>query len=236
MDVDEYSAQQQVALADGVEISYRVAGPTGGPVMVLLHGLGEGAASWDPVTPALAAGHRVYALDLRGHGASSWPGRYTFEAMRDDVAALIDALGRGAVVVVGHSMGGVVAYLLTLDRPDLITALVVEDAPLPFPRTRALPQRPDGDLPFDWDVVVAVNEQVDDPTMRWWPRLGEIGAPMLLIAGGPASTIPQHLLAQVAAAVPNCTLVTIKAGHHVHESEPAAFTEAVIDWLERAAP
>ena len=233
--MEQRSAQQRVAVADDVEIAYEVTGPANGPAVVLLHGLGEGAASWDPVTPALAAGHRVHALDLRGHGASSWPRRYSFEAMRDDVAALIDALGLGEVVVVGHSMGGVVAYLLTLERPDLVAALVVEDVPPPFPRTRALPQRPSGELAFDWDVVVAVNEQVDDPTRRWWPRLGEIGSPMLLIAGGAASTIPQHLLTEVAAAVPECTLVTIEAGHHVHEEAPDAFIDAVLGWLDQAA-
>lgn len=128
-----------------------------------------------------------------------------------------------------------VAYLIALERPDLVARLIVEDAPPPFPRTRALPRRPDGDLPFDWDVVVAVNDQVDDPTRRWWPRLGEITAPMLLVAGGPASTIPQHLLAEVAAAVPDCTLVTIEVGHDVHEAAPYAFTKAVTGWLERAA-
>ena len=233
--MEQRSAQQRVAVADDVEIAYEVTGPAAGPAVVLLHGLGEGAASWDPVVPALAARHRVHALDLRGHGASSWPRRYSFEAMRDDVATLIDALGLGEVILVGHSMGGVVAYLLALGRPDLVAALVVEDVPPPFPRTRALPQRPSGELAFDWDVVVAVNEQVDDPTRRWWPRLGEIGSPMLLIAGGAASTIPQHLLAQVAAAVPNCTLVTIEVGHDVHEEAPDAFVDAVLGWLDQAA-
>ncbi len=230
--MDQQSVEQRVRLSGGVEVAYRVSGPAGAPAMVLLHGLGEGAGSWNPVMPPLAAGHRVHALDLRGHGASSRPGHYSFEAMRDDVAGLLDALGLEQVVVVGHSLGGIVAYLLTLARPDLVGRLVIEDAPPPFPRARAMPERPDEVPAFDWDAVAAVHEQVNDPSRRWWPHLVEITAPLLLIAGGPTSTIPQHLLVEVAAAVPEATVVTIDAGHHVHESAPGAFTDAVLDWLD----
>ncbi len=129
--------------------------------------LGEQAGSWDAVTARFAARFRVVALDLRGHGASTWPGAYLFPLMRDDVLGVLDALNLHDLVLVGHSMGGTVAYLVAQAQPDRIARLVVEDAPPPFPRDRPVPARPTGELPFDWAVVPAVVEEVNDPSLRW---------------------------------------------------------------------
>jgi pimeloyl-ACP methyl ester carboxylesterase len=118
-------------------------------------------------------------------------------------------------------------------RPDLVARLVVEDAPMPFPRATAVRERPAGDLPFDWPVVPAVAAQTDDPERRWWPLLEQVRAPTLLIGGGPTSSIPGEELGAVARLVPDCTLVTIPAGHHVHATEPEAFCRAVLGWLDR---
>ncbi len=217
---------QEVRLLDGVVISCQVSGEPGAPVMVLLHALGEQASSWDNV----AARFRVVALELRGHGASSWPGVCSFKLMRDDVFGVLDALELHNVVLLGHSMGGTGAYLVAHAQPSRVTRLVVEDAPPPFPRTgRARP--PAGEFPFDWTVVSAIITEVNDPTLRWWKHLPGITAPTLLIGGGPTSHIPQDLLVAVADAAPDCTLVTIAAGHDVHEGEPDMFASTVLDWL-----
>jgi len=199
--------------------------------MVMLHALGEHAASWDTVAPRFATRFRVVALDLRGHGASDWPGTYSFELMRDDVIGVLDDLDLHELVLVGHSMGGTVAYLVAQAQPSRITRLVVEDAPPPFARTRPVPPRPAGELSFDWAVVPAIIEEVNDPSQRWWTQLPDITAPTLLIGGGSTSHIPQEKLVDVARVVPWCTLITIPAGHDIHESEPDAFSEVVLDWL-----
>lgn len=120
---------RDVVLADGLVIRCLLSGDPAAPVLVLLHGLGEGSASWDEVAPRFAERFRVVALDLRGHGASGWRTTYSSELMRDDVVGVLDALGLGRVVLVGHSMGGVIAHLVTQARPDRVAALVVEDAP-----------------------------------------------------------------------------------------------------------
>lgn len=199
--------------------------------MVLLHGLGEQAGSWDGVAPLFASIFRVVALDLRGHGASDWPATYSFELMRDDVIGVLDDLELRDIILIGHSMGGTVAYLLAQAQPSRIARLIVEDVPPPFPRTRDVPERPCGALPFDWAAVPAIVEQVNDPTLRWWKHLPDITAPTLLIGGGPSSHIPQDKLVEVSRLVPDCTLVTIPAGHNVHESQPEAFADAVLTWL-----
>jgi pimeloyl-ACP methyl ester carboxylesterase len=223
---------REVRLADGLVISCQVSGSCGAPAMVLLHALGEQAATWDEVAARFARRFRVVALDLRGHGASGWPGKYSFELMRDDVIGVLDDRGLRDIVLVGHSMGGTVAYLLAQAQPSRIARLVVEDVPPPYPRTRPIPARPEGALPFDWAVVPAIVEEVNDPSLRWWKRLPEITAPTLLIGGGPTSHIPQDKLVAVAGAIPECTLITIPAGHNVHESEPDAFSEVVLNWLD----
>ena len=170
-------------------------------------------------------------MDLRGHGASDHAGPYSHEVMRDDVIGVLDAVGWSDVVLVGHSLGGAVAYLVAMQQPERIARLVIEDVVPPFPFERPIRDRPDGPLPFDWDVLPAIFTEANDPTRRWWPRLADIAAPTLLIGGGPESYLPAEELAEVARLIPDSTLVTIPAGHHVHVNEPEAFTDALLGWL-----
>lgn len=221
----------EVRVTGGVRIALRTWGAPDAPPIVLLHALGDDASSWDEVAPRFAEWHHVVAVDLRGHGASDRPGQYAFEQMRDDVLDVLDRLGLRDVVLVGHSLGGVVAYLVAYARPDLLARLVVEDAPPPYPRDRPVPERPEGDLPFDWAVVPAVLAQVDDPSRRWWGPLPQLATPTLVIGGGPGSTIPQHLLAEVVRALPDGRLVTLPVGHEVHAAVPEAYVQVVMGWL-----
>ena len=94
---------RQVALADGIVVKCQLSGDPGTPAMVLLHALGERAASWDQVAAQFATRFRVVALDLRGHGASTWPGTYSVPRMRDDVLGVLDALDLHDLVLIGHS-------------------------------------------------------------------------------------------------------------------------------------
>jgi len=199
--------------------------------VVLLHALGERGANWAPVTARFAECFCIFALDLRGHGDSDWPGTYSFQLMCDDVLGVLDQLGLGKVTLAGHSMGGVVAYLAAMKRPDRVERLIVEDVPPPFPRDHAIPERPAGSLEFDWAVVSAIIGQVNEGDSAAWDGLAAITAPTLLIGGGPESHIPQDKLAAVAARIPRCDLVTIAAGHHVHETRPSEFADAVLGWL-----
>lgn len=199
--------------------------------MMLLHALGERAANWAPVTPQLAEYFHVFALDFRGHGGSDWPGTYSFQLMCDDVVGALDQLGLAKVTLVGHSMGGTVAYLVAMQHPDRVERLIVEDVPPPFPRERAIPDRPAESLDFDWAVVPVIIGQVNQGDPAAWDGLGTITAPTLLIGGGPQSHIPQDKLAAVAARIPRCDLVTIPAGHLVHEARPSQFADVVLGWL-----
>jgi 3-oxoadipate enol-lactonase len=216
---------------DGVRLACHVRGAADAPTLVLLHGLGAQANTWDTVGAEFARSFRVLAIDLRGHGDSDRPGVYSFELMRDDVLGVLDQLGLDRVSLLGHSMGGTVAYLIAQKEPGRISRLILEDTPPPFPMERIAGERPDGPLPFDWAVVPAIYAQLNDPDPAWWDRLTEITAPTLVIAGGPASHIPQDKLEEAAARLPRGTLQVIPAGHEVHATRPAEFTAAVLRFL-----
>ncbi|MFJ3820855.1 alpha/beta fold hydrolase [Streptomyces nodosus] len=216
----------------GIRLAYRLWGPPDAPPLVLLHALGESATDWEVVVPALARSRRVYALDLRGHGRSDWPGEYSLELMQTDVLRFLDALGLGPVDLVGHSMGGIVAYLLAENCPQRVSRLVLEDVSTPRPRERTTPTRPDGTLTFDWEMVLAVRRQIDVPDPGWLERLGRITAKTLVLAGGPRSHVPQDGVAELARRITGGRLVTVPVGHLIHHAAPEAFTEAVSAFLE----
>lgn len=219
---------ERVRVGD-LTLAYDVRGD--GPPLVLLHGLAERASSWDSVRGALAARFTTYAVDVRGHGASDWPGAYGHDAIEADVCGWLDALGLRDVVLVGHSMGGSIAFRIAARRPDLVARLVVEDVIPPFPRSRPVPERPERTLDFDWAAVPALMTEASTYDEVAWEELGRIAAPTLVISGGERSHLPLDRLADVVRRIPDCSLVTIEAGHHVHRRAPAEFAEAVLGWL-----
>jgi 3-oxoadipate enol-lactonase len=217
----------------GVRLAYQAWGSPDAPPLVALHALGEGAADWDTVAPAFARHWRVYAPDLRGHGASDWPGDYSVELMRADVLGFLDALALDRVDLIGHSMGGLVAYLLAGQSPERVGGLVLEDVAALLPRKRSMPQRPDGELPYDWEMVLAIRRQIDDPDPAWLERLGQITADTLVIGGGSRSYIPQDRVAELTRLIPGARSETIEAGHLIHDAEPEAFTQTALTFLLR---
>ncbi|MFC7583519.1 alpha/beta fold hydrolase [Nonomuraea antimicrobica] len=97
--------------------------------LLLLHGRTANHNDWNGFTQHFARRFHVFAPDLRGHGASDYPGSYDMHDMAEDVAALLDHLGVDRLTVVAHSLGAVVACLLAVARPDLVGRLVLEDPP-----------------------------------------------------------------------------------------------------------
>jgi pimeloyl-ACP methyl ester carboxylesterase len=151
--------------------------------------------------------------------------------MRDDVVAALDEQGLDQVTLVGHSLGGVVAFLVAMDHPQRVGRLVVEDVTPPFPRDRPVPERPGHELDFDWDVVPAIVGETNGGDPQIWEGLSAITAPTLLVGGGPESHVPQERIVEAAELVPKAEVVTIPAGHMVHNERPAEFADAVLTWL-----
>ncbi|MGH7788984.1 MAG: alpha/beta fold hydrolase [Candidatus Binatia bacterium] len=106
-----------------------------GPLVLLLHGFLEHAHAWDWVAPRVAAaGHRVLALDWRGHGDSQWVGAggyYHFADYVADLAGIVRQLDEPAALV-AHSMGGNAAILFAGTEPARVSALVAVEGLGPF--------------------------------------------------------------------------------------------------------
>lgn len=113
-------------LSDGRSLSaLRFGGDA--PQVTLLHGAGLNAHTWD--TTSLALGLPLLAIDLAGHGDSSWRDDvdYTPRTLARDVAEALDAWTSQPQVVVGQSLGGLTGAALAASRPDLVAELVIVD-------------------------------------------------------------------------------------------------------------
>ena len=128
-------------------------GPREAPPLLLVHGSGASSGTWKPVVPALAADHHVIRVDLPGCGQSPPPRSFAVSAQAGQVAAVLDDLGVGPVIAIGHSSGGYVTTALAEQRPDLIRSMALissgpaHDALLPQPLIlRALLAPPIGPL------------------------------------------------------------------------------------------
>src|SRR5690349_1300960 len=108
--------------------------------LVLVHGFTGGRIDFADVIDDLAADRRVVAWDHRGHSDSTNTGdqaTYTFDQLVDDALAALDALGLERFHLLGHSMGGVIAQRLVLERPERVETLILMDTlaePLALPR------------------------------------------------------------------------------------------------------
>ena len=102
---------------------------------VLLHGLGGSHLNWIQVAPGLAGLGRVLAIDLPGFGTSPLAGRGAgLMDLREAVEQLLDADATGEIVLVGNSMGGVVAILEAAVEPERIGGLVLTGSAFPWAR------------------------------------------------------------------------------------------------------
>jgi len=131
MAVEHEEGSTRIVAANGLDQAVLVAGPDAGPAVLLIHGLGWDHSLWRfQVAPLVARGLRVVAPDLRGMGASGKPtAPWSIGDYVADLAALLDQLGVGRVVVAGFSMGGMVAAAFAIAYPARTAALFMAAAP-----------------------------------------------------------------------------------------------------------
>ena len=111
----------------GVHLRWFVGG-SGSP-LVLVHGLGGAASNWVELAPELARDHRILVPDLPGHGGSSpLPAVPNLEPFADRLGLLIVREGLAPAVLVGHSLGCLVALRLAMRSPELVAGLVLVSA------------------------------------------------------------------------------------------------------------
>ena len=124
----EHSASVTI---EGHRMHYYVAGPSDGPPVVLVHGLGGQSEDWRNLAPFLrAAGHRVYTPDLFGFGRSEKPADFSYSVpdQAEAVFAFMDAMGLKQVDLGGLSMGGWIIQKMAAEHPDRIRRLIIFDS------------------------------------------------------------------------------------------------------------
>jgi len=123
----------------GLRIHYVEWGSPDGQPMILLHGIGRIARTFDPLAARLAGDYRVLAVDMRGHGDSAWhpDGDYLVEDYVTDIEGLAAELGLADIVLWGNSTGGRVAQVFAARNPELTAAVISEDVGPERPSTIA---------------------------------------------------------------------------------------------------
>ncbi|SFM95492.1 Pimeloyl-ACP methyl ester carboxylesterase [Pleomorphomonas diazotrophica] len=193
------------AEVNGMVLNYARYGE-GSPIILLHGGLGA-IGMFEPIIPILARDHEVIAVDLQGHGGTAdIPRPLSFEAMADDVAALVVQLDLGKVDLVGYSIGGGVAMRMTIQHPDLVHRLVAVSAP--FSRAGWHKENLEGmartthdvadylkEMPLytlyaahaprvqDWPVLLDKIAELNARDYDWSAEIRAIKAPTLLIYG-----------------------------------------------------
>lgn len=107
-----------------IELYYEITGQ--GQPLIFIHGLGSSARDWELQVAFFSRDFQVVTYDVRGHGRSDKPpGPYSVQLFADDTAELIRSLGIAPAHVVGISMGGMIAFQLAVDAPELVRSLVI---------------------------------------------------------------------------------------------------------------
>jgi pimeloyl-ACP methyl ester carboxylesterase len=206
----------QYATVNGLDLYYEQH-RTGEPLILIHGGLGTIDAIFGRLLPALAAERRVIAVELQGHGHTADNARpMTYEAMADDIAALIQTLGLQKVDVAGYSVGGGVTLQLGLRHPDAVRKLVVISAPHAtsgwFPEVLASTAAMDSEAmkgskwyeayakvaprPQDWPLLVRNVSRLMSSRYDWSDDIASrLKAPVLIINGDADSVRPAHALA-----------------------------------------
>jgi pimeloyl-ACP methyl ester carboxylesterase len=200
---------------NGMQMYYEVSGAPGEPLIVL-HGAYMNIPSMGAIIPKLAETHKVYALEMQGHGRTTDIDRpITYSAMADDVAAFMDKIGLAKADVFGYSMGGQIGLQLAIRHPAKVNKLVAASAAydlrgwqpvytaaipqmtvemivsMPFAEDyRRLAPNPDG-FPALVEKLIALEKE----PMKWEADVKALKTPVLIIAGDADVMTLEHSVA-----------------------------------------
>lgn len=216
---------------DGVKLYYEVYGQ--GPPLLLIHGNAASIWSMKNQIAFFSRHYRVIAMDSRDHGRSGdATGALTFEAMTDDLAALLDHLHTGPALVLGWSDGGIEALLLGLRHPDKVTKIAAMAANLDpegiaaeFVKLQGPPPKVEpGHAPTRAERVDALDR--DEPHIKP-DALRAITAPTLVLASDHDAIADDHTL-EIYHHLPNAQLAVFPgATHMIPVDDPALFNATV---------
>jgi pimeloyl-ACP methyl ester carboxylesterase len=223
---------------DGVKLYYEIHGK--GEPLLLVHGNGGSTADFKAQIPHFKQRYRVIAMDSRDQGRSGdSPGPITYEAMADDLAALLDHVKIGPVNVLGWSDGGIEALLLAIRHPAKVKKIAsmaanlepsenaIHAEVLAAVKTMIAAMPPGGGNTAqgrrDFKLARLLLEEPNIPLTA----LESIAAPTLILASDHDVIRDEHTVA-IYRSIPNAQLVIFpNATHMIPFDDPAAFNAAV---------
>lgn len=197
---------------NGMEMYYEVSGE--GDPLVVLHGSYMNIPTMGAIIPKLAETHKVYALELQGHGRTTDIDRpITYPNLADDVAAFMDAVGLAKADVFGYSLGAIAGLQLTIRNPEKVDRLIFVSGAYDFegwqPAFREFIPKMTVDMFLEMPLLVdsykklapdpdgfpAVAEkliQLETEPMAWEEDVKAIKAPVLIITGDSDAATLEH--------------------------------------------
>jgi esterase len=145
--------QDRYVTVNGLRLHYLDWGSSDKPPFIMLHGISRVAHQFDHIAPAFRNEYHVMAIDMRGHGDSSWSpdAAYIVEDYVKDLEAFVEQLNLRGLVLLGNSTGGRVVQVYAGLHPDRMARLIVEDVG---------PERPN-------DIATAFQRQVQQEANGW---------------------------------------------------------------------
>ena len=221
-----------------IQLHYTCAGE--GPVLLLLHGNGEGSSYFQHQMEAFSQAFCVCAIDTRGHGGSPLGAApFTLSQFADDLLAFMDENDIEQADILGFSDGGNIALLFALRYPSRVRRLILNSANLypeglePWLLESFIAERkqflysdePDAEYRIAL-LDLMINEPHIDPS-----TLNALAMPSLVIAGDRDIVQFEHTLL-IAEQLPCARLAILPGGHDVAAVHPDAFNQAVLAFLE----
>jgi 3-oxoadipate enol-lactonase len=233
-----------------------------GQTVLCLHHSGGNGANFRKLMGKLEGQHSLLAFDFPGHHRSgSLDSLGSVDRMASFVGALVDKLGLGSTVLLGHSMGGSVALEVALTRPEAVRALILCASAAVYPESPEVLERyrlitegkakrhfdPSAFSPSTAKEVVGAgfaDSFKTDPravypnllALRQWEadsRLGEVSVPTLVVVGADEGSHMAEQAERMASEIPGANRVVIEqAGHMIPLEQPGALADAVAAFLE----
>ncbi len=203
-------AGKRVAV-NGMQMYYEVSGE--GEPLVVLHGAYMDIPTMGGIIPKLAETHRVYAVELQGHGRTSDVDRkITYQSLADDVAAFMDAVGLEKADVFGYSMGAAAGLQLAIRHPAKVNRLVAASAAydargwqpefiafIPQMTVEGFLQMPffkeQAERKPGFRALVAKLIQLEKEPMAWEAEVRQLKMPVLIVAGDADVSTLEHNVA-----------------------------------------
>lgn len=231
---------------DDVTLLVKTQGPRKGPTLLFLHADGESLSDWSSVFSCLRPRHwQLAAPDLGGRGEIGPARNYAFEDFLGDAHQIIQGLKGRPLVLVGSSIGGLMALLLIEHYPSLVDGLVLLDTPshLPLEVTKRSHSAADGisksGSPVRRDPQTGskllLESALSDP-LRLARAAQSVSVPALFLYGSKSELVGEKEICRLRRDIPHLETETVDAGHLIAQDNPQGVADKIASFVPTLIP